>query len=146
MNAEESLKLCRMAKAFFPAMAMDEFTPVAWSLAFERERYADAEVALTELAREVTFIDIAAIVARIKRIRRDRVLDFGTPPEPPRDVDPDDTLAYRRWLRETQRRIADGEHVPATQIAAVPMPKALAQGMSRFGHIPDTTPDQGAPA
>jgi hypothetical protein len=137
VNEAEALKLCRMAKAFFPQMAMDEYTPAAWALAFKGDRYADAELALTQLAREEPFIDVAAIAKRIHRIRRDRVLDFGTPPDPPRDMDPDDTLAYRRWLRETQRRIADGEAVESPQIQGVPMPKELASGMERFGRMPE---------
>lgn len=136
MTAEEALKLCRMARALFPQMAMDEYTPAAWALAFKADRYADAEQALTELAREVPFIDIAAIVGRMKRIRRDRVLEFGTFPDPPRDLDPDNTLAYRRWLRESQRAIADGEQPDAPEVRGVPMPRALAEGMSRFGQMP----------
>lgn len=104
------MKLCRMTKALIPQMTLDEFTPQAWALAFEDDRYEDAAQALKELSREQPFVGVSEIVGRIKRIRRNRVLDFGPLPDPPAGHDPDDVEAHGRWLREITTAIADGTY------------------------------------
>jgi hypothetical protein len=108
MTPEEAMKLCRMTKALIPQMTLDEFTPQAWALAFEDDRYEDAAQALKELSREQPFVGVSEIVGRIKRIRRDRVLDFGPLPDPPAHIDPDNQRAHSQWLKETTLAIADG--------------------------------------
>lgn len=122
MNAEQALHLCKLAKTISPAQAVDEFTPAAWALILEDVRFEDARQALKELGGEQEWIHVSHIVARVKRIRRDRVLDFGTLPDPPADLDPDDTGAHARWLRETTEAIADGrytrEDVPPEAISS----------------------------
>lgn len=112
MIDQEALKLCRMAKALSPAQAVDEFTPTAWSLILRKVRYCDAELALEELGGEQVYIHVSHIVKRVKRIRRDRIDDFGTLPDPPSSLDPADTEGYQRWLAETTRAIADGNPPP----------------------------------
>lgn len=105
MSPEEALRLCRMTKALMPAMQMDEFTPAAWAIAFEDDRYADAEQALKELAREKPFVGVSEIAARVKRIRSRRI-EAAPHPVPPADL----TEAQQRaWIGEARRRIADGE-------------------------------------
>ena len=110
MNREDALNLCRMAKAICPAQAIDDFTPDAWALVLEDDRYEDARQALKELSREQPFVHVSEIVKRIKRIRSKRVADFGPLPDPPKHIDPDDTAAHIRWLDETTEAIGDGTY------------------------------------
>lgn len=112
MSPEEAFRLCRMVKALCPAQSIDELSPDGWALVLRDDRYTDAEQALAQLAREQEFIHVSHIVGRMKRIRRDRVLAFGTLPDPPSDLDPNDTDAYSRWLVATTRAIADGTLEP----------------------------------
>lgn len=117
MNAEESLALCRLAKGAFPATNMDEFTPEAWSLALEDERFGDAREALKLLMREQTFIHVSDIVKRVARIRRERIVDFGLLPCPPMEL-ADDPREYMAWMRATTRAIADGDLVERPALPA----------------------------
>jgi hypothetical protein len=98
-----------MAKSVSPAQAVDEFTPAAWALILKDVSSRDADQALAELGGEQEWIHVSHIVKRVKRIRRNRVLDFGTPPEPPSNLDPDGPQ-YRRWLADTTEAIADGTY------------------------------------
>lgn len=108
MNAEQAAHLCKLAKTISPAQAVDEFTPVAWALILEDIRFEDAREALKQLGGEQQYTHVSDVVQRVKRIRRDRVLDFGPLPDPPRHIDPDDQPAHSRWLKETTLAIADG--------------------------------------
>jgi hypothetical protein len=110
VNAEDATQLCRIAKTISPAQAVDEFTPAAWALILEDIRFVDARQALKELGGEQQFIHVSDIVKRVKRIRRNRVLDFGTLPDPPRHIDPDNVAQHKRWLKETTEAIADGTY------------------------------------
>lgn len=107
MNAEESLHLCRLAKALSPAQAVDEYTPEAWGLVLEDVRFEDAKEALVSLAKEREWIHVSHIFQRVKAIRGRRIEVYG-PVTPPRDMAYEDET---QWLRETRRRIADGELV-----------------------------------
>ena len=113
MNAREATHLCKLAKTISPAQAVDEFTPAAWALILEDIRFEDARLALKQLGGEQEWVHVSHIVQRVKRIRRDRVLDFGTLPDPPRRIDPDGP-EYRHWLAETTKAIADGTYRPST--------------------------------
>lgn len=110
MNAEEALHLCKLAKTISPAQAVDEFTPAAWALILEDIRFEDARLALKQLGGEQQYTHVSDIVQRVKRIRRDRVLDFGPLPDPPPHIDPDNTRALIQWQKETTEAIADGDY------------------------------------
>ncbi len=112
MTPTEAVILCRFARSICPQQHFDEFTPDAWGEVLGRLRLVDCKEALTELAAKQPFVSPAEIRAEVRRIRRERDSDFGALPDPPNDIDPDDTAAYMRWLRETRRRIADGELEP----------------------------------
>jgi hypothetical protein len=110
MSPDEALKLCRLAKAASPAQAVDDYTPDLWALALRNERFVDAQEALVALAREQEWIHLSHIVARVKRLRTDRIREFGPLPNPPAEC-VDDPAAYARWYADTIRQIADGEPV-----------------------------------
>jgi hypothetical protein len=107
VTPDETLRICRMTKALCPAQAMDEFTPDAWHMVLEPYPLADAETALRELARELDFIGVKAIDARITRIRTNRIKAAGDVTPPPGLTDAEE----REWLRDFRRRVADGERV-----------------------------------
>lgn len=130
MTPDEALKLCRFAKALSPAQAVDEYQPEAWALVLRRWRLVDAMRALEELGAEQEWIHVSHIVARVRRIRRDRVEDFGPLPQPPRSLDPDDTRAHQAWLAETTRLIAD-ETYDAEPVTALPAHDVTSLGSAR---------------
>lgn len=113
MNADEALKLCRLAKAASPAQAVDEYTPELWALALQRERFVDAQQALIDLAREQEWIHVSHIVKRVRKIRSDRVAAFGAMPDPPSGLS--DAEEWE-WMKALAKRIADGEEVPRPAI------------------------------
>lgn len=108
MSPEEALQICRLAKAAFPQQAVDEFTPDAWALALEDDRFEDAKLALKQLMREQPFLHVSELIGRMKRIRRNRLDAFGTLPEPPVGVG-ESPEKYRDWYAETVRAIGDGD-------------------------------------
>ncbi len=144
MSPDEALKVCRLARALSPAQAIDQYTPEAWALVLKGWRVVDALDALEQLGAEQEWIHVSHIVGRIKRMRRDRVDDYGTLPQPPKDLDPSDTGAYQRWLKATTERIADGQDVPREQPGEVmttrPMQALLKAGTS----VPDVLADSRA--
>ena len=95
MNAEEALKLCRLAKALSPAQAVDEYTPEAWQMVLAKYRFADAQQALTELAGQQEWVHVSHIVQRIKQIRAKRLAEHP-PVEPQPGLSDED---YATWLR-----------------------------------------------
>lgn len=108
MNAAESLRICRLAKALSPAQAVDEYTPDAWAIVLASVRYIDAEQALMELGGEQEWIHVSHIKKRVKRIRDQRSTAFGTPTDPPPEASADPEV-YHRWYAETVRAVRDGD-------------------------------------
>lgn len=106
MTTKEATVLCRFAKAAFPHMAVDEFTPDAWAEILAPLRIEDCKEAIVNLARRDEFLSTSAIWGEVKRIRNNRVLACELPDPPPGLTDAD----YGAWLMETRRAIADGEY------------------------------------
>ncbi len=117
MSPEEAFRLCRLAKAGSPAQAIDEYTPEVWALVLERWPYADGEQALVTLFAEQEWVHVSHVVKQIRRLRRKRLEDFGVLPDPPRELDPSDTVAYHAWMVATSKKIADGNPPPPRAIA-----------------------------
>lgn len=109
MNETEALTLCRLAKSASPAQAMDEYTPQLWHEVLKDYRFEDCKTALIELAGEQEWLHVSHVVARVKKIRRARILAHG-PIEFPAALsnDPD---AEARWHKQAIERIADGLHL-----------------------------------
>lgn len=138
MTPEESLSICRLAKALSPAQAMDAYTPDAWHMILEPYTFDDAKRALTELGGESEWIHVSHIKQRIDRYRRSRLDRFGTI-EPPRELD-DDHRASSRYIREIRERVAtgeltreqhDAERRAAGEIGSREMPPALKEAFRR---------------
>ena len=113
MNREEAIEVCRLAKTISPSQPMDDYTPDAWALILRKWRKGDALLALEELGSNQEWIHVSHVVKEIKRIRRNRVLAYGTPPDPPATLNADDPQAYAAFLARTNEQIADGQIVRA---------------------------------
>jgi len=109
VNAEEALKICRLAKAASPAQAVDEYTPDIWAAVLEPHRFQDAYQAVIELAGSQEWIHVSHVKRRIKQIRAARISEFGLLPTPPDGMT---DREWRTWHDDMIRRIGDGEDVP----------------------------------
>lgn len=116
MTPVEAVSLCRVVRAICPQQAMDELTPDAWGLVLEQTRFEDAKEAVVNLGKRQPFIAPSEVVAEVKRIRRDRIAVH--PPIAPPDGLTD--VEYGAWLRETNRRIGDGETFEVRALPAGP--------------------------
>lgn len=146
MKPTEIVMLTGYLRAHFPSQPVDEYTTEALEELLAPYPAADCRKAVLQIAeRGEKWCAPTDIKAEVKRIRAKRVADFGNP-QIPADMDPDDTLAYRRWLRETQRAIADGEQPPEPKAikGAVPMPPELSSAMESFGRLPADVERAGA--
>lgn len=120
--------LCRLAKTLYPSMPLDEYTPQGWALALDRERFEDAKEALRQLSREQQWLHVSDVVARVKKIRQDRVLAYGPLPDPPSGMSDEE---YARWYAENIRAIADGT---ATR-EATPQLKGPTRDVAALGQV-----------
>lgn len=122
MTPEESLRICRLAKALSPAQAVDEFTPDAWYLILRDHRYVDAEQVLVELGAEQEWIHVSHVAKRVKRIRTARISAYGELPPAPDGLCAADEHAWRLAIL---KRIGDGEHVERPTLVLGRRPDAL---------------------
>lgn len=134
MTPAEAAALLTVAAAY-DNRKPDRDQAQAWAMALEDYRFEDAREAVVRHYRATTdWLMPKHVIDGVKRIRFDRVSAFGPLPDPPRELDPDDTEAHHIWHRETLRKIADGEPVdkpPAIDSSG--MPTELAQAMDAFG-------------
>ena len=146
MKPTEVVMLTGYLRAHFPSQPVDEFTTEALEELLEPYPAADCRQAVLQIAeRGEKWCSPTDVKAEVKRIRAKRLAAFVI--EPPKDLDPDDTLAYRRHLRESQRIAADGNHVEPEPIRGTPMPRELAARMESFGQLPpDVASAKGDPA
>lgn len=137
MNEQEALQICRLAHAASPAQKVDDYTPELWAMVLVNIRFTDARDALIELAAEQEWIHVSHIVKRVKLIRKRRLDAYGQLPEPPRECF--DPAAYKAWLRQTTRAIADGELVerPPMLTATPEHKRKLLELMAGSFHGPD---------
>lgn len=109
MTPLEAAALCRFTKAVCPQQAIDEYTPDAWHLLLEDLRFEDAKAGVVAAGRLKPFVSPAEIREQVRRMRSDRIRDFGPLPLPPDHLAGAEQLA---WTRELIRRIGDGEDIP----------------------------------
>lgn len=107
MNAKEAGDL--LAKcASYDRRTTGEADIIAWLQALGDLSYRDCEAAVVaHYADSTDWIMPAHIRHRVKEIRRIRLQDTEIPAPPPELLN--NPPAYRAWLREAARRIADGE-------------------------------------
>ena len=106
MTPKETVLLAAYVKACCPQQAMGEYTPDAWHDLLGDLSLADCRAAVVAVAKRQPFVAPAEIRAEVKQIRDER-LTRTPPPTPPAEL-LDDAEAYRAYLRESTRRIADG--------------------------------------
>lgn len=83
-----------------------------WAVILDDTRPDDALQAVVRHRRISAYpVTPADVYAGARAIRRDRLEAAGDEPVPP--IDPEDTLAYRSWLRLYRGNVADGMTVPA---------------------------------
>ena len=112
MNREDAIRLCRYVAAACPQQKFDDYTPNVWADILE-----DVDLTLDEGRRAVVaikhrqpFVDPSEIIAEAHSTRARRIEDEKIPPPPPELVD--DSPAYRRWLADTKKAIANGNGTP----------------------------------
>lgn len=118
MTPAEAQVLLSMAAAF-DNRKPDPDAAKAWAAALDGLRFDDCRAALIEHYKTNTEWLMPVMVRTIvKRIRRNRVLEYGALPDPPPNLDPDNAAAYVAWQKATTRAIADGS--PPPKPAALP--------------------------
>lgn len=115
MKATEAAGLLTIAAAF-DNRKPDADAAKAWAMALEGLRFEDCRAVIVshyQASRE--WLMPSDVRSGVKRLRAKRIADYG-PLEPPGDLNPDDTGAYKRWLDGTTRAIADGDLTPPPAI------------------------------
>jgi hypothetical protein len=108
MKPTEAAALLLIAAAY-DNRKPDEDQAKAWAMALDGLRFEDCrEVIVAHYQRSREWLMPVDVIGGVRRLREKRIADYG-PPEPPANLDPDDTGAYARWLETTKRRIADGD-------------------------------------
>ena len=112
MNRTDAIKLCRYVHAATPAQKLDEYTPQAWADILEDLPcgFDEARAAVVAIKRRQVFVDCSDIIAQVRAMRDERIRQ--APPDPPPPELLDDERAYREYLRESARQVADGEPGP----------------------------------
>ena len=145
MTPAEAQVLLSMAAAF-DNRKPDPDAAKAWAAVLDGLRFDDCRQAVIEHYKAGTeWLMPATVRAIVKRIRRDRVLAFGTLPDPPPSIDGDQT-AYTAWLAATTKRIADGSLKPDDIPALAPSgpPRDVLRELGHIGRrITTTEPPTG---
>lgn len=110
MKASDAARLLALVATLWPHVKMEGETPAAWSIVLRDVDFEDAKEAVVLLARESAFVHVSDIVKRAKVVRRsltNEAQDILVGVVPPSDIDPDDSVAYINWLRESQQAAVD---------------------------------------
>ena len=108
MKPTEAAALLTIAAAY-DNRKPDADAAKAWAMALDDLRFEDCREAVVAHYRSTRdWMMPSDVIAIVKRIRRDRLMVFGALPDPPRDIDPDDTPAMLAWEYGVRRSIADG--------------------------------------
>jgi hypothetical protein len=95
-----------LAKAACPQQQFDQYTPDMWHELLGDLRFEDAQDALVSVVKAQPFVSPAEIRDQVKKVRRQRLLDFGYV-VPPAEL-ASNPEAEGRWIYETNQAIADG--------------------------------------
>ena len=113
MTPTEAAALLTIAAAF-DNRKPDADTAKAWSLALDGLRFEDCRDAIVAHYRESSeWLMPAMVVAGVRKVRATRVRDFG-PFDVPSGLD---GPAYLAYIRDVQRRVADGELSDPAELA-----------------------------
>lgn len=112
----------------------------AWAMALDGLNFADCRTVIVAHYRQARdWLMPSDVVGGVKRLRAKRIDDYGPMPAP-KDIDPDDKAAWRRYVLETQTAIADGTLTPLKVSEA---DRALSRDViAELGHIGRTVPNE----
>ncbi len=103
MTPQETVLLVAYVKACCPQQAIGEYTPDAWHDLLGDLSLADAQEAVTAVAKRQPFVAPAEIRAEVREIHLRRLAD--NPPPAPAPELTDDPEAYRKALLESRLRV-----------------------------------------
>jgi hypothetical protein len=131
MKPTEAAALLTIAAAF-DNRKPDADQAKAWALALHDANFDDCRTAIVEHYRTTReWLMPSDVRSGVRRIRDRRFAEYG-PIVPPADLDPDDSAALKRWLREATKAIGDGTMTAAPEIEwAGPTRDVIAE----LGHI-----------
>jgi hypothetical protein len=107
----------------------------AWAMALDGMRFEDCRTVIVEHYRRTRdWLMPSDVVAGVKSIRDRRIREFGPLPAPDGELESGE---YARQIRETIRRIADGELAPPPPLTAI---EGHAERIAELGHIGQEIP------
>ena len=122
MTPAEAQVLLGIAASFDNRKPSEE-AAVAWSHALDGLRFEDCRDAVIAHYRTSSeWLMPTVIIREVRRIRGQRIKDFGNVPIPA-GLDPDDEVQYRRYLRQAREAIADGRPLTTPEKPAVEAPR-----------------------
>lgn len=138
MKPTEAAALLTIAAAF-DNRKPDADQAKMWALALDGIRFEDArDVIIAHYRRTRDWLMPVDVSDGVRRLRHARLDAYGPIPAPV-GIDPDDTDAYRRAFKATQRAIADGMLTapPAIEFVLDPVRDVVAE----LGHIGSEVPN-----
>lgn len=137
MKATEAAALLTIAAAF-DNRRPDADQAKAWAMALDGLRFEDCrEVIVAHYRRTRDWLMPSDVTAGVRMLRHARLDAYGPIPAPV-GIDPDDTAAYRRAFKATQRAIADGTLTAPEPAAVGPARDVIAE----LGHIGSEVPNE----
>ncbi len=112
MNRAQLATLLTLRASFHGNVRVGETDVEAWHAVIGDLDYNDALKALAVHYADSTDWSMPAHIRHAVRRTREARLANTQLPQPPPDMDPDDDVAYRRWLTEVRRRAANGGQPP----------------------------------
>jgi len=128
VNVSEATLLLRKVRALCPSQAIDDLTGPAWAEVLADIDFAAAEEALMAIVRQPLplhrsrYIEPGHLIGEVRRLHRDRIERYGTPPVPA-DLDGDD---YREYFTLAREAIGSGAVPPGQPLPPLPELRALA--------------------
>lgn len=117
MNLTEATKLCAIVSQLCPKQTFEEYTPDAWQLVLDDIPIADAVAAVRTVYRDQGSdqwlgrreIEADDILREVRRVRDKRIDDGFALLIPPPEAREPGSRAYRVWVKESRRRLGNGE-------------------------------------
>jgi hypothetical protein len=144
MKATEAAALLTIAAAF-DNRKPDADQAKAWALALDGFRFEDCREAIVahyRTSRE--WMMPADVIGGVKRLRAKRISEFGTLPDPPPELDPDDTRALAAWMRQTRAAIGDGTYEATPDAEVTPINRDVIKELGYVGRHVDDEPEETA--
>lgn len=109
MKPTEAAALLTIAAAY-DNRRPDPDAAKAWAMALDGLRFEDCRQVIVEhYQRSRDWMMPVDVIGGVKRLRAQRISEFGPMPEPPHGLG-EDPAAYSRWYSDTRRAIGDGAY------------------------------------